>query len=229
MSLFKGISLLSLLAVMALPIGIARSAAPVSTGGTTTVAIRLINASPNSVSLDLMLDGQPSSLEHIEYGRVSQYIRLAGGRHTVSVTQTDTEAPELAAFTGELSAGTSATLVYLSSGASLWRLDDPPSPTVPDFANVRFVNLTHAATPFDLWVDHGLVSKFSGVPALAFSPYVPIDRYPHWFAVYPTGAYNPVTGFVQHQLNPGSGYSVFVMGTLSENPASLMLVIARDR
>jgi hypothetical protein len=108
-------------------------------------------------------------------------------------------------------------------------LDDPTSPAYPGSATVRFVNLTQEATPFDLWVDRSVVSGFAGVSALASSQYVPMDRYPHRFEAYPTGSYTAVTGVVERRLNPGSGYSVFLMGVLSGNPGGLRLVITRDR
>jgi hypothetical protein len=136
---------------------------------TDEAAVRVAHMSPDAPNVDIGVDGS-TVLEDVAFGAVSDYLALAGGSHTVTITPAGD--PETVVFEGDVTveAGTAYTVAAageVSEGADQpfepLILEDDNEPPSGDTARVRAVHASPDAPAVDITAGGGDTVLFDGV------------------------------------------------------------------
>jgi hypothetical protein len=177
---------------------------------------KVINASLVPSALNVFVDGT-LQLSNIPYTGVSNYQKTAAGAHSFRFEATSTPGAALLTQSQTLASATDTSIAVSGTAGALTALalnDDnlpPPSGT----AGVRVVNVSGAATPFDVFVNFS--KQVSGLTVNSASPYLNFNAaastgtsYEFDFnAAGTTSAILKLTGVV---LTSGHKYTIYVAG-----------------
>jgi hypothetical protein len=204
--------------------------------GNTNASFRLVNASPNGPSLDLLVDNAATKITNLAFTKASSYIPVsgsaAGTSHTINVVQTGTTSPVLASLTANFVSQVDQTLIFLPGSTILVALTDQnANPLVggnTSLVNVRFVNLSLDNQSMDLWVDHAPVPVYSKIPFKGASAYLAIDLLPHTLELHQAGSTTALIPAINEQFLGERVYTVFVFGSAVSAPPTLQIDVRTD-
>ena len=177
---------------------------------------KVINASLVPSALNVFVDGT-LQLSNIPYTGVSNYQKTTAGAHSFGFQATSTPGAALLTQSQTLAPATDTSIAVSGTAGALTALalndDNLPPPT--GTAGVRVVNVSGAATPFDVFVNFS--KQVSGLVVNSASPYLSFNAAASTGTAYEfdfnaagtTTAILKLTGVV---LTSGHKYTIYVAG-----------------
>jgi hypothetical protein len=177
---------------------------------------KVINASLVPSAINVFVDAT-LQLSNIPYTGVSNYQKTTAGAHNFSIEATSTPGASLLSLARTLAAATDTSIALSGTAGALTALvltdDNLPPPT--GTAGVRVVNVSGAATPFDVFVNFS--KQVSSLVVNSASPYLNFNAAANTGTAYEfdfnaagtTTAILKMTGVV---LTSGHKYTIYVAG-----------------
>ena len=125
----------------------------VACGSSTSTRLRLVDASPDANSLDVLVDTN-SSATGVTFGNASKYVSVSAGGHSVQVKDPNSSLTAPPAQNLSFTSGTDTTLLAASSYSTLNIVeltDDNKAPTSGD-VKIRVVNSAQSLGTMDIYI-----------------------------------------------------------------------------
>lgn len=192
--------------------------------------VRVVHASPDAPSVDVLADGE-IAFSNIAFEDVSSYSALSAGSHLVQVVPNGTTTPVVISETLTLNSNTDYTIVAIgqlsdSSIEALVLQDDNSLPAVGK-AHIRFVHASPNAPAVDIAVTGGPV-LFSNIAFGEVGAYLPVDAGIYDLEVRLTGTSTVVLPLTNVDFEKRTIYTVFATGLAGGDPP-LNAVLSLDR
>ncbi len=122
-------------------------------GSSTNTRLRLVNASPDANSLDVLVDTN-SSATGVTFGSASKYVNLSAGGHSVQVKDPSSSLTVPPAQNLSFASGTDTTLLAASSYSTLNVVELSDNNTAPTSGDVkiRVVNAAQSLGTMDVYI-----------------------------------------------------------------------------
>ena len=198
-----------------------------------TAMVRVLHGSPDAPAVDVYVDGSKvgDPLAGLEFGDISTYVELPAGTYDLKVCATadDTVCP-IEANDVEVAAGVKYTIAATNELAAIAAqiITDEPAPPA-DKTQVRVVHFSADTPAVDVLTQDGSATV---VDALAYpdaTDYLTLDPGAYDLKVC-ADADNSVCPLDPGSLDldAGTAYSVFAIGSLTAEPSTLTAVVAVD-
>lgn len=218
-------------AIVAAAAALVAIAAPASAAD--TAMVRVLHASPDAPAVDLYVDGAKvgAPLAGLEFGDISSYVELPAGTYDLKVCAAadDTVCP-IQANDVPVEAGVKYTIAATNELAAIEAqiITDEPAPPA-DKTQVRVVHFSADTPDVDVLTQDGSATV---VDALAYpdaTDYLTLDPGAYDLKVC-ADADNSVCPLDPGSLDldAGTAYSVFAIGSLTAEPSTLTAVVAVD-
>lgn len=174
---------------------------------------RLVNATPEQVSVDLLIGGQLSQGGRaVAFGRASSYETRTAGMLAISVVPTGRTGPVLAATNLVLGAGATHSLVLVSRQGvyELLPLNDALNEPPEGQTSLRLAHVTPGFGPVDIASDSGQL-LFTGVGYGESSAYVTLNPGVYTLEVRAAGTEQVLLRLPNVSLEAGDVSTVFAM------------------
>ncbi len=218
-------------AILVAAAGLAAIGAPASAAD--NAMVRVIHGSPDAPAVDVYVDGAKvgAPLAGLEFGDISGYVALPAGEYDLKVcAAADATVCPIVADDVAIAAGTKYTIAATNVLASIEAqiITDEPDP-VADRTQVRVVHFSADTPAIDVLTQDGATAV---VDALAYpdaTGYLSLDPGAYDLKVC-ADADNGVCPLDPGSLDlaAGTAYSVFAIGSLTADPATLSAVVAVD-
>jgi hypothetical protein len=159
---------------------------PVSPPATQTTNVRVLHASPDAPSVDVLVDGQVV-LSDVPFKAFSPYLTVNAGARNVKVRATSNPSLVVIDVTPTLTANTDYTVIARNLVASIepWLLVDDNAPPASGQIKLRLVHGAPSAPTVDIFVTAPGASLASATPTLTDVPYAAASNY----LAVPAGTY----------------------------------------
>jgi hypothetical protein len=178
--------------------------------------VRVVHMSPDAPAVDVLVNGRPA-ITNLAFKEASAYASLPGGTYDVAVTPAGQNNTVVLAAPLPVTAGQDVTVVAVGRLAEIGVLaliDDNTAPAAGN-AKVRFVHASPDAPAVDVAVAGGPV-LFSSVEFPNASDYADVDAGTYDLEVRPAGTEDVALALDGVQLDAGTVYDVFAIGTLAD-------------
>ena len=192
----------------------------INSGGQSVIAnniisdVKVVNAAPQTGSIDMLLDGVPS-LSTVGYLAASPYAGVLAGARTVTFEATATPGAVIASLAQTLLPATDQSIFLMGFSGALKAvpLVDNNLPPLSGNVRLRFVNASPDAPPLDMLIN--ATKPFTGVASATASGYVqlPAGTVTLSFADSATGTV--VLTLPNVVLTAGQTSTVYVMGPVA--------------
>lgn len=180
--------------------------------------IRLLNASPNSPSLDIYLDNK-LIVQNLTYKEFSKYLPLPAGNYNIKVYSSGNKVNPIIDSPIDLPSGFAFNIAIIGSfpNITLYGIPEPTTPQNFGTACIRFIHLSPNAPAFHIRVQDG-TKIFSNVKYEDYTTYACIPSGNYTFRLIPTGTTDVLLTIPNIQLMPNKYYSIYAVGLLGGSP-----------
>ncbi|WP_435361273.1 DUF4397 domain-containing protein [Haloarchaeobius sp. DFWS5] len=189
---------------------------------TSTTNVRIGHCSPDAPAVDIHIDGKPV-LHGVDFGTVTEYIEVPSGEHSINVVPAGKPDQSVIEKSLDLTDDHDYTVLAIGSLADIDTLvlNDTNEAVSGDNARIRFVHASPDAPEVDLAFDGDAV--FREVPFGRASPYGPVTAGTYDLSIRPAGESESVIDVPGAQLERGSTYTAFAIGTLADDAVDVLV------
>jgi len=212
---------MAILAVAAAPLVLAACGKDnVTAPSTATARVRVAHLSPDAPAVDVYVNGT-KALSNVPFKDVSSYLPVPAGSTSFRVTPANAASPVVIDATVTLNAGGNYTVAATGflAGIQPLLLEDDRGTTGQ--SKVRFVHASPDAPAVDIAVTGGPV-LFSNVSFRQASGYPQVAPSTYDLEARPAGTSTVALAVPDVTLRPGTNYTVFAVGLLSNGSLSAL-------
>ena len=213
--------------------GAALMALAAPAGAANNAMVRVLHGSPDAPAVDVYVDGEKvgGPLAGLEFGDLSKYVALPAGTYDLKVcAAADETVCPIEANDVSVDAGTRYTIAATNELASIEAqiLVDDPTPAAGE-AQVRVVHFSADTPAIDVLTQDGATAVVDGLAYPDATGYLDLDPGEYDLKVC-ADADNSVCPLDPDPLDleAGTSYSVFAIGSLEAEPSTLTAVVAVD-
>lgn len=187
--------------------------------------IRVLNASPNTSSVDVYLDGKLIA-QNLTYKSFSKYIPMGPGNHNIKIYPTGQLTNPLIDTMINLPPGFAFNLALIGyqPNLTLYAIPEPFNPQTFGTACIRFVHLSPTAPAVDITLTDGK-KIFNNVKYEDFSVYACVPPGTYTLQVRSAGTNDILLTVPGVQLMPNKYYSIYAVGIPGGSPPLEALVV----
>lgn len=187
--------------------------------------IDVVHASPDAPAVDVYLDGM-KALENLSFGAISGWVAVPAGEHQVQVVPTGSDVSSAVIdvkVTLESGAAyqVAATGIVVDIAPQVYQVD--LSELSADQTRIRVIHTSPDAPAVDIAAKGGDV-LISNLSFPAASDYLTVPAGAYDLEVRPTGTMDVALALNGVELEAGTVYDVFAVGTLADSTLTVLVV-----